>query len=144
MESAFLLAGDDTMRPLFGQHVILANPGLEQLFVEINNGPEWTCYFPHPQRVVCGGISIPGRWDTTADPDITDRILRRCRRIEPRLRESEVIETITGLRPDRPSVRVAAEPLGRARCIHNYGHSGNGVTLSWGCARDVVRLAGAD
>ncbi len=141
---AAALAGDDTMRPLFGQHVILANPGLEQLFVEINNGPEWTCYFPHPQRVVCGGISIPGRWDTTADPDITDRILRRCRRIEPRLRESEVIETITGLRPDRPSVRVAAEPLGRARCIHNYGHSGNGVTLSWGCARDVVRLAGAD
>jgi D-amino-acid oxidase len=51
-----------------------------------------------------------------------------------------VIETITGLRPDRPSVRLESEPLGRARCIHNYGHSSNGVTLSWGCARDVVRL----
>ena len=140
---AAALAGDNTMRPLFGQHVILANPGLQQLFVEINNGSEWTCYFPHPQRVVCGGISIPGRWDTTADPDITDRILQRCRRIEPRLGEAEVIETITGLRPDRPSVRVAAEPLGRARCIHNYGHSGNGVTLSWGCARDVARLVEA-
>ncbi len=138
------LAGDDTVRPIFGQHVILANPGLQQLFVEINNGPEWTCYFPHPQRVVCGGISIPGRWDTTADPEITDRILQRCRQIEPRLGEAEMIETITGLRPDRPSVRLEAEPLGRARCIHNYGHSGNGVTLSWGCARDVARLAGAD
>ena len=138
------LVGDDTVRPLFGQHVILANPGLQQLFVEINNGPEWTCYFPHPQRVVCGGISIPDRWDATADPDITDQILQRCRRIEPRLGEAEVIEIITGLRPDRPSVRVEAEPLGRARCIHNYGHGGNGVTLSWGCARDVVRLAGAN
>ena len=138
------LAGDDTMRPLFGQHVILTNPGLQQLFLEINDGPDWTCYFPHPQRVVCGGISIPGRWDTTADPDVTDRILQRCRRIEPRLGEAEVIETITGLRPDRSSVRVEAEPLGRARCIHNYGHGGNGVTLSWGCARDVARLAGAD
>ena len=84
------------------------------------------------------------RWDTTADPDVTDRILQRCRRIEPRLGEAEVIETITGLRPDRSSVRVEAEPLGRARCIHNYGHGGNGVTLSWGCARDVARLAGAD
>jgi D-amino-acid oxidase len=138
------LVGDDTVRPLFGQHVILTNPGLQQLFLEMNNGQEWTCYFPHPQRVVCGGISIPGRWDTTADPEVTDRILQRCRRIEPRLGEAEVIETITGLRPDRPSVRVEVEPLGRARCVHNYGHSSNGVTLSWGCARDVARLAGAD
>ncbi|WP_442791116.1 FAD-dependent oxidoreductase [Mycobacterium sp. Aquia_216] len=138
------LVGDDTVRPLFGQHVVLANPGLRQLFLEINNGPEWVCYFPHPQRVVCGGISIPDRWDTAAEPDITERIVARCRRIEPRLGDAEVIETITGLRPDRPSVRLEAEPLGRARCIHNYGHGGNGVTLSWGCARDVVRLVSPD
>jgi len=134
------LTGDDTVRPLFGQHVVLTNPGLRQLFLEINRGPEWTCYFPHPQRVVCGGISVADRWDTTAEPDVTDRIVQRCRRIEPRLGEAEVIEVITGLRPDRPSVRVEAESLGSARCIHNYGHSSNGVTLSWGCARDVVRL----
>ena len=138
------LAGDDTMRPLFGQHVVLANPGVQQLFLEINAGPEWICYFPHPQRVVCGGISIPGRWDTTPDPEVSERILQRCRRIEPRLAKAEVIETITGLRPDRPSVRVEVEPLGRAQCIHNYGHSSNGVTLSWGCARDVVRLVRGD
>jgi D-amino-acid oxidase len=138
------LIGDHTVRPLFGQHVVLANPGLQQLFLEINTGPEWVCYFPHPQRVVCGGISIPDRWDTTAEPEITDRIVARCHRIEPRLAGAEVIETITGLRPDRPSVRVEAEPLGRARCIHNYGHGGNGVTLSWGCARDVVRLVSPD
>lgn len=136
------LTGDDTLRPLFGQHVVLTNPGLRQLFLEINGGPEWTCYFPHPQRVVCGGISVPGRWDTTADPAVTERILHRCRRMEPRLAEAEVIETITGLRPDRPSVRLEAERLGSALCVHNYGHGGNGVTLSWGCARDVVGLAG--
>lgn len=138
--AAGALTGDDTVRPVFGQHLVLTNPGLRQLFVEINGGPEWTCYFPHPRRVVCGGIGVPGRWDTTPDPELSERILRRCRRIEPRLGDADVIETITGLRPDRPSVRVAAEPLGRARCIHNYGHGGNGVTLSWGCARDVLRL----
>ncbi|BBZ52455.1 FAD-binding oxidoreductase [Mycobacterium heidelbergense] len=142
--AAGALAGDDTVRPLFGQHVVLTNPGLRQLFLEINAGPEWTCYFPHPERVVCGGISIPGRWDTTPDPEVSDRILRRCRLVEPRLGEADVIETITGLRPDRPSVRVEVEPLGRARCVHNYGHSSNGVTLSWGCARDVVRLVADD
>jgi D-amino-acid oxidase len=141
---AGVLAGDDAVRPLFGQHVVLSNPGVRQLFLEIGTGNEWVCYFPHPHRVVCGGISIPGRWDTTPDPDVTDRILQRCRRVEPRLGDAEVIETITGLRPDRPSVRVEAEPLGSGRCVHNYGHSSNGVTLSWGCARDVVRLVSAD
>ena len=35
-------AGDDTVRPLFGQHVVLANPGLRQLFIELGHGPEWT------------------------------------------------------------------------------------------------------
>ena len=138
------LTGDDTVRPRFGQHVVLTNPGLRQLFLEIHEDPEWTCYFPHPQRVVCGGISIPGRSDTTPDPEVTERILQRCRRIEPRLGDAAVTETITGLRPDRPSVRLEAEPLGRSRCVHNYGHSGNGVTLSWGCARDVVRLVSGD
>jgi D-amino-acid oxidase len=138
------LTGDDTLRPLFGQHVVLTNPGLRQLYLELHDGAEWTCYFPHPRRVVCGGISIADRWDTTPDPKVTERILRRCRRIEPRLAQAEVIETITGLRPDRPSVRVESEPLGRAQCVHNYGHSGNGVTLSWGCAREVARLVGAE
>lgn len=137
------LANDDSVRPLFGQHVILTNPGLRQLFLEADRGPEWTCFFPHPKRVVCGGISIPDRWDTTAEPEVTQQILQRCRRIEPRLGAAEVIEVITGLRPHRPSVRVEAEPLGRARCVHNYGHSSNGVTLSWGCARDVVGLVKA-
>jgi D-amino-acid oxidase len=138
------LTGDDTMRPVFGQHVVLSNPGVRQLCLELRDGAEWVCYFPHPQRVVCGGIAVPDRWDTTADPDVTDRILQRCRRIEPRLGDARVIETITGLRPDRPSVRVEVEPLkgarGQALCVHNYGHGSNGVTLSWGCARDVVRL----
>jgi len=142
--AAGALVGDDTLRPLFGQHVVLANPGLRQLFLHINSGPEWTCYFPHPQRVVCGGIGIPDRWDTSPEAGVTERILRRCREIEPRLGQAEVIETITGLRPDRPSVRLEAEQLGSSLCVHNYGHSSNGVTLSWGCARDVLRLVSRD
>lgn len=138
------LVGDKTIQPAFGQHIVLANPGLTQLFVELTSRPAWTCYFPHPSRVVCGGISIPGRWDTTAIPEVSERILRDCYRIEPRLAQATVIETITGLRPDRPSVRVEREDIGSARCIHNYGHGGDGVTLSWGCAREVVRLVSAD
>jgi len=135
------LVGDDTLQPMFGQHVVLSNPGLDQVFVEVTEAEEWTCFFPHPQRVVCGGIRVPGRWDRTPDPDVTERILQRCLTIEPRLADAEVLETVTGLRPGRPAVRLEAEPLGRARCVHNYGHGSNGVTLSWGCARQAARLA---
>jgi D-amino-acid oxidase len=39
----------------------------------------------------------------------------------------------------RPSVRLETETLdGGRRLVHNYGHGGAGVTLSWGCALDVA------
>ncbi|MGB3437826.1 MAG: FAD-dependent oxidoreductase [Actinophytocola sp.] len=134
--------GDDSVRPVFGQHVVVANPGLDLLFMELSTADEWTSYFPHSDRVVCGGVRVPGRWDRTPDPAITDRVLARVRALEPRLRDAEVIDVVTGLRPDRPSVRVETERIGTAQCIHNYGHSGTGVSLSWGCAHEATKLAG--
>jgi D-amino-acid oxidase len=29
------------------------------------------------------------------------------------------------------------------RLVHNYGHGGAGITLSWGCAGEVTTLVGA-
>lgn len=135
------LLGDAELQPVFGQHVVLTNPGLDMLVMELAMTAEWTSYFPHPERVVCGGISVPGRTDRTPDPDVTERILTRVRAIEPRLHDAEVIEVVTGLRPTRPAVRVQAERLGNAWCVHNYGHGGNGVSLSWGCAREATASA---
>jgi glycine/D-amino acid oxidase-like deaminating enzyme len=47
-----------------------------------------------------------------------------------------VIRTVVGFRPFRPSgFRVDAGPLGDNKLlVHNYGHGGCGVTLSWGTA----------
>lgn len=136
------LAGDTAVHPVFGQHVIMTNPGLDELLLELSIQPEWVSYFPHRDRVVCGGIRLPDRWDTTPDLELTDRIVARCRRVQPRLRDAAVIEVITGLRPERPAVRVEAERIGSGWCVHNYGHGGSGVSLSWGCAREAAELAG--
>jgi D-amino-acid oxidase len=52
-----------------------------------------------------------------------------------------VLEQIVGLRPGRPTVRLEEEYRTTGRIIHNYGHGGAGITLSWGCAREVADLA---
>ncbi len=46
------------------------------------------------------------------------------------------IRTTVCLRPFRiPGFRLAAERLGDKLCVHNYGHGGCGITLSWGTAQ---------
>src|SRR4051812_167346 len=52
-----------------------------------------------------------------------------------------VIRTVAGLRPYRASgFVVRAEPLGDKRLVHNYGHGGAGITLSWGSSKLATEL----
>lgn len=54
---------------------------------------------------------------------------------------SRLIRAVAGLRPYRASgFVVRAEALGEKRLVHNYGHGGAGVTLSWGTSRLAVDL----
>lgn len=47
-----------------------------------------------------------------------------------------------GLRPVRAEVALKRQTLAPDRyVIHNYGHGGGGVTLSWGCAQAVADMA---
>jgi glycine/D-amino acid oxidase-like deaminating enzyme len=56
--------------------------------------------------------------------------------------EDRVIRTVAGLRPYRPSgFVVRAQKLGEKTVVHNYGHGGGGVTLSWGTASLAVAEA---
>lgn len=55
--------------------------------------------------------------------------------------ESRVIRTVAGLRPyRRPGFVVRADPLGDKRLVHNYGHGGAGITLSWGSSKLATEL----
>lgn len=52
-----------------------------------------------------------------------------------------IIRSICGLRPFRRSgFVVRAEQIGDALVVHNYGHGGAGITLSWGTAKLAVDL----
>jgi len=54
---------------------------------------------------------------------------------------NRIIREVVGLRPYRPAGFVVdAQRLGRKLLVHNYGHGGGGVTLSWGTASLAVDL----
>ena len=135
------LAGDAGLSPIRGQHVVVANPGLTEFFSEdTGTSSDLLCIYPQGEVVVLGGTAIGGSSDTTPDQMSADRILERCIAVEPRLAAAPVIGHRIGLRPTRPQVRVEAEQMNGAAVIHNYGHGGAGVTLSWGCAEQVQQL----
>lgn len=57
--------------------------------------------------------------------------------------EALVIRTIAGLRPFRsPGFVVRREDRWGKTLVHNYGHGGGGMTLSWGSSELAVRQAG--
>jgi len=54
---------------------------------------------------------------------------------------TRVIRTVAGLRPYRASgFVVRREALGDKALVHNYGHGGAGITLSWGSSKLAVDL----
>src|SRR5687767_7531368 len=54
---------------------------------------------------------------------------------------NRVIREIVGLRPFRPEgFVVEAQRVGNKLLVHNYGHGGAGITLSWGTATQAVDL----
>ncbi len=57
----------------------------------------------------------------------------------PSLRDDDIVAMRCGIRPHRRGcVRVEREHAFGKVLIHNYGHGGAGVTLSWGTAQGVL------
>jgi glycine/D-amino acid oxidase-like deaminating enzyme len=70
------------------------------------------------------------------------RTRRRFARVN--VSPERVIRTVAGLRPFRPSgFVVRGQRMGEKLLVHNYGHGGAGITLSWGTSQLAVEeLAG--
>ena len=59
-----------------------------------------------------------------------------------RVARNRIIREVVGLRPYRPGgFVVEAQRFGNKLLVHNYGHGGGGVTLSWGTASLAVDMA---
>jgi D-amino-acid oxidase len=127
-----------------GQVVVVRNPGIDRFFQDVADGEELTYVIPHDRYVILGGNAVARSEELVVDPDVTAGIIKRCTNVEPRLRDAPVLGHRVGLRPTRATVRLEREDVDGYVVVHNYGHGGAGLTLSWGCARDVQTLvAGA-
>jgi D-amino-acid oxidase len=138
------LVGDESVYPVRGQIVRVRNPGLT-MSVRDEEHPGGRAYVhPRTEDCILGGTLDENQWDTTPDPAVGAAILARCTDVVPALRDAEVLEHVVGLRPGRPTVRLEEGERLRsgARVVHNYGHGGSGITLCWGCARQVTALVG--
>ncbi|MFI2436232.1 NAD(P)/FAD-dependent oxidoreductase [Streptomyces sp. NPDC018693] len=134
------LAGDDKVRPVRGQLVVVENPGVSTWLVS-PAAPEPTYLLPQPGRLVLGGTAEEDAWSPEPDPAVAEAIVRRCAALRPEVAGARVLEHRVGLRPARDAVRLEREELGGGRVVvHHYGHGGGGVTVAWGCAEEAARV----
>ena len=119
-----------------GRGVVLSvpNPGIARHSVALD---ALTYIITRRDDVILGGTDDAIEDDRVA-AGLAAALHDRCARLEPRLPTEYRVGV--GFRPLRECVRLEREP-GR-RIIHNYGHGGAGFTVSWGCAREVLRLVG--
>jgi D-amino-acid oxidase len=137
------LTVDEELTPTKGQLVVVRNPGITEYFQDHLEAEDLTYFIPHGDVVVLGGCARKLDTSPGYSRDDADAILKRCARIDPRLATAEIIGHRAGVRPNRESVRLEKEITARGNTvIHNYGHGGAGVTMSWGCAEHVLELLG--
>jgi D-amino-acid oxidase len=146
---------DDEMYPLRGALIRVRNDGVAMprilkahCVAHEQGSAEQDMVFIVPRgraMLLLGGLTEPDQWSLDLDLRTyrpARDMLQRCRDFLPALAGAELDpdEPLrVGLRPfRRRNVRLEREP---GTCvIHNYGHGGSGVTLSWGCAREVATL----
>ncbi|MBY0493044.1 MAG: FAD-binding oxidoreductase [Cyanobacteria bacterium] len=87
------------------------------------------------------GFALEGCAPTTAKPQLAPK--RPQLRLPPvNISYDRIIRTTIGLRPHRPSGFVLkADKLDGKTLIHNFGHGGSGMSLSWGTASMATDLA---
>ena len=139
------LFGDCTLFPIRGQIVRVEKNSVEQLLFFEHADGSFGYVVPRARDCVLGGTAEHGVGSLEPDDATTARILERCRALVPRRVRARLLGVAVGLRPGRTTVRLERERIRRGasgdglEVVHNYGHGGSGVTLSWACAREAAR-----
>jgi D-amino-acid oxidase len=135
------LTSDSELFPIRGLVLWCERAGIDDFTLDDFNPAGPTYVIPRSRDCVLGGTAEEGQGDLVYDPRDAAAILERCAALEPTLAGARLVGQRVGLRPGRRRVRVELERRdGDRAVIHDYGHGGAGVTLSWGCAAEVHSL----
>ena len=126
------LCGDTHLRPGRGVVLKTANPGIVRHMAAVDNDA-LTYIVTRTDDIILGGTNDESE-SRDVPAEVAAAIWARCAAVEPRLPRKFAIDV--GFRPLRDEVRLGRE----GNIVHNYGHGGAGFTVSWGCARDVLRI----
>jgi D-amino-acid oxidase len=151
------LVGDRDLHPSRGKVVRIKQQDFHRVLFDDEDRSSMAYVIPRIDDIVLGGTDdedVSGERyhgeeyeeSMTLDAE-AEAILQRCHALSPEIAgtpAADVLKMVTGWRPARSEVRVEGERVAPERLLlHNYGHGGAGVTLSWGCASDVVEQLAA-
>jgi D-amino-acid oxidase len=111
--------------------------GIDRILVADRGVAGISYIVPRSEDVVLGGCADEHDESLAENPAQSEMIVERCVQLEPALAQLERLGVSVGLRPCRDVVRLEQETVDGKLVVHDYGHGGAGVTLSWGCAEDV-------
>tara|TARA_B100000085_G_scaffold226089_1_gene211691 strand:+ start:689 stop:1630 length:942 start_codon:yes stop_codon:yes gene_type:complete len=132
------ICNDNELVPVRGQILYLDQDPIIGHFDQQKETLAYT--IPRSDVTVLGGTAQMGDYTETPREEDNEQILRKCELMWPDLDREKIIGVGVGLRPSRSELRLEYENVNDKHVIHNYGHGGAGVTLSWGCATEVMRL----
>ena len=143
------LTHDTSLRPAWGQGRVVEAPWVKYfVFAHLpsthstaDSTEEALDIFPRSDGLFIGGVKVWGKEKGPVDDKYRRQIQQRVQEVMPSLSNAPTIKEWTGVRPMRKTVKLSIEEGVPGKCIiHNYGHGGYGITLSWGCALEVVEL----
>lgn len=136
---AMHLVNDKAVFSIRGQVSRVKANWVYQVFLDESDDGNYI--IPNMDTVVLGGTHQENDYNLNVCPKDKAFINEGCKTYIPGLKHAEHQFDWVGLRPGRRQVRLEMEITGNNKIlIHNYGHGGCGVTLSWGCASEVVSL----
>ncbi|XP_071949875.1 D-aspartate oxidase-like [Antedon mediterranea] len=139
------LVNDDSVHPIRGQVIRVKAPWVKHFIIDIDDKYDGSVHIIPCRNTVLVGKSVQkNNWNLKVDKNDRKEIWRSAVNMFPSISHAELDHEWVGLRPGRPTVRLERETINIdgniVPIVHNYGHGGRGVSMSWGCAEDAAKL----